>query len=147
MVEEKQKLSRLTTSWCSAMLPLEVLTIDDLQLSPALTLSPDMPLQKALAEAFMRDFSILPVTDSSRSLLGYLNTKETTDSSSDSSSSSSNLTVADKMKRFQRKRPYMLLTPDTDLATLTAFFDGQDEDFAIVTDAGETACSRVCRDC
>ena len=123
------------------MLPLEVLTIDDLQLSPALTLSPDMPLQKALAEAFMRDFSILPVTDSSRSLLGYLNTKETTDSSGDSRS---NLTVADKMKRLQRKRPYTLLTPDTDLATLTAFFDGQDEDFAIVTDAGETARSGVC---
>lgn len=92
--------------------------------------------------AFERDYTHLTVVDpENRSLLGYLSIprlknllKERTVAEEDP--------VEKAMNKFRRKgRQYRVITMETPLEELEAFFegvghDGEKQDFAVVTDAG-----------
>ncbi|KAF2482357.1 hypothetical protein BDY17DRAFT_317082 [Neohortaea acidophila] len=117
-------------------------TVEDLDPPPALSTSPKASISSALLAAYERDFSHLTVlSPTDKSLLGYvsiahlraqLEAKTVQDSDP----------VEKAMVRFQRKgRRYRLITMETRLEELEAFFDGVGVDgarqeFAVVTDPG-----------
>ncbi|KAK5172002.1 uncharacterized protein LTR77_003639 [Saxophila tyrrhenica] len=114
-------------------------TVEDLDPPPAMSTSPFTHLSAALMTAFERDYTHLTVIHpDTKSLLGYisiprlrqlLETRQVRDDDP----------VEKAMVRFQRKgKPYRLITMETPLQDLEAFFDGdgtgQSQDFAVVTD-------------
>ncbi|KAL9086183.1 MAG: hypothetical protein Q9165_007248 [Trypethelium subeluteriae] len=116
-------------------------TVEDLDPPSALSTSPTSPISHALLSAFERDYTHLTVLDpDTRSLLGYLSiprlkalleSKVVTESDP----------VEKAMMKFQRKgRKYEVITMDTPLEELEAFFEGseggQKQEFAVVTDGG-----------
>ncbi|KDE08105.1 hypothetical protein MVLG_01587 [Microbotryum lychnidis-dioicae p1A1 Lamole] len=141
--------------------------VEDLQLSPALVLSSDTTVDVALQMAFEREFSIIPISHpSTRRLQGWLssqalqtqvasglisgqsnlssilerpnsNSEETTPTSSGTTSSSTKNAVASAVTRFRKEGDYQVITPNTPLEELEAFFtQGQTRNvtFALVTD-------------
>ncbi|MBW0546919.1 hypothetical protein O181_086634 [Austropuccinia psidii MF-1] len=104
-------------------------TVEDLQLPPAVTITPTTSISNALELATMREFDILPVIDGkTRRPIGYLDTLELNQSTNLEAPSSS------LMKKFQRQKTYQVITPNTPLQDLSKFFINNR--FAIVTDLG-----------
>ncbi|KAG0137476.1 hypothetical protein HOY82DRAFT_666961 [Tuber indicum] len=115
-------------------------TVEDLDLPPALSISPSAPISTALAMAHDRDYSQLTVTSSTtRALLGYLSVPKI-ESLLQSSSPGSNIRLSDPvskvMNRFDRKKGnvYKVITPNTTLEELEEFL--KKEEFAVITDEG-----------
>ena len=115
-------------------------TVEDLDPPQALSTNPDESIASALMMAFERDYTHLTVVSTqTRSLLGYLSIprlkqmlKEGKVTEDDS--------VANAMSRFRRGKVYKVITMDTPLEELEAFFYGTTEsgldpqEFAVVTD-------------
>ncbi|KAI9695624.1 MAG: hypothetical protein M1820_008471 [Bogoriella megaspora] len=115
-------------------------TVEDLDPPSALSTSPTSPISHALLSAFERDYTHLTVIDQEhRSLLGYLSIPHLR-SLLDSNTVTDSDPVSKAMIKFQRKgNKYKVITMDTPLEELEAFFegrynDGNRQDFAIVTD-------------
>ena len=119
-------------------------TIEDLDLPPALSTSPDTSLSDAMLSASSHDYSHLTVLSETRSLLGYL-----TISKLKSLFESKQLAPSDPVKKamvkFKRSedRKYRVITMETELWELEGFFEnvgeyatGANQDFAVVTDYG-----------
>lgn len=113
--------------------------VEDLDPGPALSTHPSTPLGQALFSAFERDYTHLTVLDAqSKALLGYISTPSIKAQLA-SGSISENDSVEKAMVRFRRKgRKYALITMETPLEELEAFFEGKatggKQDFAVVTD-------------
>ncbi|KAF2221765.1 hypothetical protein BDZ85DRAFT_264365 [Elsinoe ampelina] len=116
-------------------------TVEDLDPPPALSVSPTSPISHALMTAFERDYTHLTViSPSDRALLGYLSIPRLKELLKDGKARESDAVEA-AMTRFQRKaRKYKVISMDTPLEELEAFFEGTDgtgrQEFAVVTDAG-----------
>ncbi|KAI1437639.1 hypothetical protein GGR50DRAFT_692154 [Xylaria sp. CBS 124048] len=116
-------------------------TVQDLEPPAALSLNPSDPISLALVSAFERDYTHLTVVDSkTRALLGYI-TIPTLQARLDSGAVKPDDPLSKAMVRFQRKgRQYTVITPETPLEDLEAFFEGagdahgHKQDFAVVTD-------------
>ncbi|KAK5077514.1 hypothetical protein LTR70_009592 [Exophiala xenobiotica] len=120
-------------------------TVEDLDLPPALSTSPDTSLSDAMLSASSHDYSHLTVlSDETRSLLGYL-----TVSKLKSLFESRQLAPSDPVKKamvkFKRSegRQYKVISMETELWELEGFFEnigdyatGSKQDFAVVTDYG-----------
>lgn len=116
-------------------------TVEDLDPPAALSTSPKSPISHALISAFEREYTHLTVLSTEdRALLGYLSIphlKELLQSGAVKDTDP----VEKAMTRFQRRgRKYRLITMETPLEELEAFFEGANgglkQDFAVVTDAG-----------
>lgn len=127
-------------------------TVEDLDPPPALSTTPDTLILSALLSAYERDFSHLTVLHpSTRSLVGYLSIPRLRNLLSNGTVSETDH-VQKAMQRFRRKgRKYKVITAETELEELEAFFEGRTEagspeeaadsgqsgekqDFAVVTD-------------
>ncbi|KAF2096605.1 putative cystathionine beta-synthase [Rhizodiscina lignyota] len=128
--------------------------VEDLDPPPALSVSPITPISNALLSAFERDYTHLTVVDpENRSLLGYLSIPKLKGLLKDGVVVDSD-PVHKAMNRFRRRgRRYKVITMETPLEELEAFFEGkgfgddadggsemrpagEKQDFAVVTDAG-----------
>ncbi|KAK4984918.1 NEDD8 activating enzyme [Elasticomyces elasticus] len=118
-------------------------TVEDLDLSPALSTSPTSPISHALMSAFERDYTHLTViSPSTRALLGYLSIPYLRDLLKAGTVEESD-PVERAMMKFKRKgRTYKVIDMETPLEELEDFFDGGagvdggKQEFAVVTDAG-----------
>ncbi|KAL2020722.1 hypothetical protein VTK56DRAFT_8022 [Thermocarpiscus australiensis] len=115
-------------------------TVEDLDPPPALSLNPSDPISLALLAAFERDYTHLTVVDAAtRSLLGYLSIPHL-----QALLAAGRVRPEDEVRtamvRFRRRgAKYKVITMDTPLEELEAFFagawtDGQKQDFAVITD-------------
>ncbi|KAL2123121.1 hypothetical protein VTJ04DRAFT_3576 [Mycothermus thermophilus] len=116
-------------------------TVEDLDPPPALSLNPSDSISVALLSAFERDYTHLTIVDSStRALLGYISIPRLQALLQEGRVQPED-EVGKAMLRFRRKgRAYRVITMDTPLEELEAFFegamtDGQKQDFAVITDA------------
>ncbi|KAL1311650.1 hypothetical protein AAFC00_001760 [Neodothiora populina] len=118
-------------------------TVEDLDPPSAMSTSPTAPVSHALMTAFERDYTHLTVVSpETRALLGYLSIPRLKELLT-SGAIDENDAVEKAMTRFQRKgRKYRVITMDTPLEDLEAFFEGsledgptERQDFAVVTDA------------
>ena len=114
--------------------------VEDLDPGPALSTHPNTPLGQALFSAFERDYTHLTVLDpTTKALLGYISTPSIKAQLA-SGGITENDSVEKAMVRFRRKgRKYALITMETPLEELEAFFEGkatgdQKQEFAVVTD-------------
>jgi CBS domain-containing protein len=115
-------------------------TVEDLDPPPALSLHPSDPLSHALLCAFERDYTHLTiVSGETRALLGYLSIPRLKQLLKDGVVKESD-PIDKAMNKFRRKgKAYKIITMDTPLEELEAFFDGkwsngEKQDFAVVTD-------------
>lgn len=116
-------------------------TVEDLDPPAALSFNPSDPISNALLAAFERDYTHLTVVSSdTRSLLGYISIPHL-QSLLDSGKVKPEDQLSAAMTRFQRKgRTYSVITMETPLEELEAFFRGGEKDgswkeeFAVVTD-------------
>ncbi|KAK9248924.1 hypothetical protein V1506DRAFT_528189 [Lipomyces tetrasporus] len=117
-------------------------TVEDLNLPPAFSITPETPLEHALELSFERSYSYLPVISSrTRSLLGYLSAEQLQKTFSspprpndDSKKGGlASATVRSFMHRFPKKQAFQKITPDTPLEELEEFFE-TGHDFAVITD-------------
>ncbi|KAI1428135.1 hypothetical protein F5Y12DRAFT_733792 [Xylaria sp. FL1777] len=116
-------------------------TVQDLEPPAALSLNPTDPISLALVSAFEREYTHLTIVDSeTRALLGYISIP-TLQVQLDSGAVKPEDPLSRAMVRFQRKgRRYTIITLDTPLEKLEAFFEGvsdsqgQKQEFAVVTD-------------
>ncbi|CAI0646331.1 unnamed protein product [Colletotrichum noveboracense] len=114
-------------------------TVEDLDPPAALSLTPNDPISGALLAAFERDYTHLTVVDAHRALVGYLAIPHL-----QALLDAGKVTPADPlskaMVRFQRKgRKYRVITMQTPLEELEAFFEGggvegRKSHFAVITD-------------
>ncbi|KAL2161567.1 hypothetical protein VTH06DRAFT_8129 [Thermothelomyces fergusii] len=116
-------------------------TVEDLDPPPALSLTPSDPISVALASAFERDYTHLTVVDGgTRALLGYLSIPHL-QALLDAGRVAPGDEVRAAMTRFRRRgAKYRVITMQTPLEELEAFFEGhetagQKQDFAVITDA------------
>jgi CBS domain-containing protein len=114
--------------------------VEDLDPPPALSTSPSDPISHALLAAFERDYSHLTViSQENRALLGYLSIPRLKDMLKDGKVRESD-SVEKAMLKFRRRgKVYKVITMDTPLEELEAFFRGGvdgsgSQDFAVVTD-------------
>ncbi|KAK5131402.1 hypothetical protein LTR08_000938 [Meristemomyces frigidus] len=114
-------------------------TVEDLDPPPALSTSPHAPIHLALLAAYERDYTHLTVTDpATKALLGYISTPRLTQLIKDGRvREDDHVEVA--MVKFQRRgKEYRLITMETPLQELEAFFEGEGGEagqaFAVVTD-------------
>ena len=114
--------------------------MQDLEPPAALSLNPTDPVSLALVSAFERDYTHLTVVDGeTRALLGYI-AIPALQAQLDGGRVRPDDPLSRAMTRFRRGRqPYRLITLDTPLEQLEAFFDGVDhagqpQEFAVVTD-------------
>ncbi|KAI7083076.1 hypothetical protein KC356_g7876 [Hortaea werneckii] len=119
-------------------------TVEDLDPPPALSTSPTSPIQHALMAAFEREYTHLTViSPTTKTLLGYLSIPSLR-SQLETGLVTESEPVEKAMLRFQRKgKKYRLITMETGLEELEAFFEGewegmggQKQEFAVVTDPG-----------
>ncbi|KAL2136275.1 hypothetical protein VTI74DRAFT_4510 [Chaetomium olivicolor] len=117
-------------------------TVEDLDPPAALSLTPSDSISLALLSAFERDYTHLTIVDSStRALLGYLSIPHL-QSLLEAGRVRPEDEVRSAMIRFRRKgAKYKVITMDTPLEELEAFFEGaetggQKQDFAVITDSG-----------
>ncbi|KAI0428972.1 hypothetical protein F5Y09DRAFT_311671 [Xylaria sp. FL1042] len=116
-------------------------TVQDLEPPAALSLNPNDPISLALVSAFEREYTHLTIVDSeTRGLVGYI-AIPSLQAQLDSGAVKPEDPLSRAMVRFQRKgRRYTIITPDTPLEKLEAFFEGvgdshgQKQEFAVVTD-------------
>ncbi|GAB1518569.1 hypothetical protein RhiTH_001631 [Rhizoctonia solani] len=107
--------------------------VEDLQLPPAFALSRSEHVVKAIELAYDRDFSYIPVLDSRRKPVGYINVADLKTKWEAGSANPSDL-ISNYMTKFARGTgvEYTVITPETPLEELEAFLETTD--FAIVTD-------------
>ncbi|CEL56291.1 Cystathionine beta-synthase OS=Dictyostelium discoideum GN=cysB PE=2 SV=2 [Rhizoctonia solani AG-1 IB] len=107
--------------------------VEDLQLPPAFALSRSENVAKAIQLAYDRDFSYIPVLDSRRKPVGYINVADLKTKWEAGSANPSDL-LSNYMTKFARGTgvKYTVITPETPLEELEAFLETTD--FAIVTD-------------
>jgi len=120
-------------------------TVEDLDLAPALSTSPNTSLSSAMLSASSHDYSHLTVlSENTRSLLGYLLISHLKDLFESRELDPSD-PVSKAMVKFERGkgRKYQPITMETELWELEGFFDnvgdlatGSKQDFAVVTDDG-----------
>ncbi|OQE29862.1 hypothetical protein PENSTE_c002G03829 [Penicillium steckii] len=121
-------------------------TVEDLDPPPALSVSPNSPIDAALMAAYERDYTHLTVISAtSRSLLGYLSIPRLKELIHGGTVNGAD-PVSAAMQRFNRKRGiYKVITMETPLEELEQFFESQTgpngdqrekQQFAVVTDAG-----------
>ncbi|KAI6835046.1 hypothetical protein KC367_g8995 [Hortaea werneckii] len=119
-------------------------TVEDLDPPPALSTSPTSPIQHALMAAFEREYTHLTViSPTTKTLLGYLSIPSLR-SQLETGLVTESEPVEKAMLRFQRRgKKYRLITMETGLEELEAFFEGewegmagQKQEFAVVTDPG-----------
>ncbi|KAF2808644.1 uncharacterized protein BDZ99DRAFT_419898 [Mytilinidion resinicola] len=115
-------------------------TIEDLDPPPALSVKPSDPISHALMSAFERDYTHLTVvSQENRALLGYLSIPRLKELLKEGKVKESD-PVEQAMLKFRRKgKVYKVITMDTPLEELEAFFNGGVngsgvQDFAVVTD-------------
>ncbi|KAK7719819.1 hypothetical protein SLS64_002000 [Diaporthe eres] len=114
--------------------------VEDLQPPAALSLTPSDPISLALEAAFERDYTHLTIVDGqTRSLLGYVSIPNL-QAQLDGGKVAAEDPISAAMTRFQRRgRKYSVITMDTPLEELEAFFEGaqtegQKQEFAVITD-------------
>ncbi|KAI1261746.1 hypothetical protein F5Y18DRAFT_191527 [Xylariaceae sp. FL1019] len=115
--------------------------VQDLEPPAALSLNPTDPISLAMLSAFEREYTHLTVIDSqTRKLLGYI-AIPALQAQLDTGAVKPEDPLSRAMVRFQRKgREYTVISMDTPLEELEAFFEGandatgQKQDFAVVTD-------------
>ncbi|EMC95161.1 hypothetical protein BAUCODRAFT_123630 [Baudoinia panamericana UAMH 10762] len=122
-------------------------TVEDLDPPPALSTTPLASISSALMSAFERDYTHLTVLDSNtKALLGYISTPRLRQLLETGQVKESD-PVEKAMVKFKRKgKKYRLITLETRLEELEAFFEGnldggdgkvgEKQDFAVVTDVG-----------
>ncbi|KAI0468755.1 hypothetical protein F4859DRAFT_516917 [Xylaria cf. heliscus] len=126
-------------------------TVQDLEPPAALSLNPNDPISLALVSAFEREYTHLTIVDSqTRGLVGYI-AIPVLQAQLESGAVQPEDPLSRAMVRFQRKgRRYTVITLETPLEDLEAFFEGvedgdaqdqgqgqgqgQKQDFAVVTD-------------
>ncbi|KAK3341096.1 hypothetical protein B0T25DRAFT_557360 [Lasiosphaeria hispida] len=115
-------------------------TVEDLDPPAALSLTPSDSISLALMSAFERDYTHLTVVDSAtRALLGYIAIPKL-QALLEAGKVRPEDEVRTAMVRFRRRaNKYRVITMDTPLEELEAFFagahtDGQPQDFAVITD-------------
>ncbi|KAK7540633.1 uncharacterized protein J3D65DRAFT_615939 [Phyllosticta citribraziliensis] len=115
-------------------------TVEDLDSPPALSVSPKDPISHALMSAFERDYTHLTVVSpENRALLGYLSIPRLKELLKEGKVQETDH-VEQAMMRFRRKaNVYKVITMDTPLEELEAFFEGSNtgskQEFAVITDA------------
>ena len=106
-------------------------TVEDLQVSPAISVPRSMAIGAALRVALDHDYSQLPlVSDADRKLLGYVDVARLREAEA-----TPDAPVGSIMSRFAKASPqtqYTVITPDTGLAELELFL--QSHPFAFITD-------------
>ncbi|KAF2118592.1 hypothetical protein BDV96DRAFT_611261 [Lophiotrema nucula] len=115
-------------------------TVEDLDPPPALSISPTSPISHALMSGLERDYTHLTVTNAeNRSLLGYISIPHLQSLLREGKVRDTDK-VEEAMLKFRRKgRKYRVITTETPLEELEAFFEGGvdgvgKQDFAVVTD-------------
>ncbi|KAL9593908.1 MAG: hypothetical protein Q9219_007326 [cf. Caloplaca sp. 3 TL-2023] len=115
-------------------------TVEDLDPPSALSTKPTEPISYALMNAYERDYSHLTViSEDTRALLGYLNIPRLKEMLRNGTVGETDH-VEKAMQKFQRSgKVYKVITMDTPLEELEAFFNGGvngsgPQDFAVVTD-------------
>ena len=115
-------------------------TVEDLDPPPALSTKPTESISYALMNAYERDYTHLTVvSEDTRALLGYLNIPRLKQLLKDKKVKDTDY-VEKAMQKFQRQGSvYKIITMDTPLEELEAFFPGgvdgkQPQEFAVVTD-------------
>ncbi|KAF8634845.1 hypothetical protein AX17_004093 [Amanita inopinata Kibby_2008] len=108
--------------------------VEDLQLPPAFCIPSSEPIVGAIEQAYERDFSHIPVLDSKRRPLGYIDVAALKMKWEAGLADPSDK-VHMYMIKFQRNasEPYTLITPATPLAELEKFLEKNL--FALVTDS------------
>ncbi|KAI5241976.1 cystathionine beta-synthase [Aureobasidium subglaciale] len=118
--------------------------VEDLDPPAALSTSPSSPISSALMAAYEREYTHLTVVaPETRALVGYLSMPHLKHLLSAGTVRDTD-TVDKAMTKFKRKgTKYHVITMDTPLEELEAFYEGITEDgqmptqdFAVVTDAG-----------
>lgn len=113
--------------------------MEDLDPPPALSLKPTDLISAALMNAYERDYTHLTVVSAdTRALLGYLSIPRLKEILRNGSVKESDR-VGIVMHKFRRRgNVYKVITMDTPLEELEAFFNGalgnEPQDFAVVTD-------------
>ena len=114
-------------------------TVEDLDPPPALSAHPTDSISYALINAYERDYTHLTViSEDTRALLGYLNIPRLKQLLKSGAVKDTDY-VEMAMQKFRRRgKVYKVITMDTPLEELEAFFsrgvDGGKQDFAVVTD-------------
>ncbi|KAL2874715.1 hypothetical protein SGCOL_010088 [Colletotrichum sp. CLE4] len=114
-------------------------TVEDIDPPAALSLTPTDPISHALISAFERDYTHLTVVDAHRALVGYLAIPHL-QALLDAGKVKPEDPLSKAMVRFQRKgRTYRVITMQTPLEELEAFFAGDGVEakkshFAVITD-------------
>ncbi len=114
-------------------------TVEDLDPPPALSCHPTDAISTALMNGYERDYTHLTVVSAdTRALLGYLNIPRLKELLKNGSVRDTDY-VEKAMQKFRRRgNVYRVITMDTPLEELEAFFDGEangaKQDFAVVTD-------------
>ena len=114
-------------------------TLEDLDPPSALSCHPTDTISTALMNAYERDYTHLTVVSSdTRALLGYLSIPRLKEMLKNGNVKDSDF-VEMAMQKFRRRgNVYKVITMDTPLEELEAFFKGIDsgtkQDFAVVTD-------------
>ncbi|MCJ1311143.1 hypothetical protein MMC25_004813 [Agyrium rufum] len=136
MTDSTTKPSSPRSSWAAKY---RGATVEDLDPPPALSIKKTDPITHALMSAYERDYTHLTViSDDKRVLLGYLTIPKLKELLKGGEVREDD-SVERAMHRFRRRgRTYKVITMDTPLEDLEAFFDGDgtgvSQDFAVVTD-------------
>ncbi|KOS22489.1 Cystathionine beta-synthase [Escovopsis weberi] len=115
--------------------------VEDLDPPAALSLNPSDPISLALLSAFERDYTHLTIVDArTRALLGYISIPQLQELLQAGRARPED-PLASAMTRFQRRgRTYKVITMQTPLEELEAFFRGGvpegewKQEFAVITD-------------
>ena len=114
--------------------------MEDLDPPSALSVKPTDPVSIAIMSAYERDYTHLTVvSDDTRALLGYLSIPKLKQMLKEGGAKETDY-VESVMQKFRRKgKVYKVITMDTPLEELEAFFNGGvngsgPQDFAVVTD-------------
>ncbi|KIY70861.1 hypothetical protein CYLTODRAFT_419399 [Cylindrobasidium torrendii FP15055 ss-10] len=107
--------------------------VEDLQLPPAFALPATQSISRAIDLAYERDFSHIPILDSKRKPLGYLDVAKLKQLW-EAGKANPDESVSHFMTKFKRStsEPYTVITPDSPLSELESFL--KNNIFALVTD-------------
>ncbi|KZT56309.1 hypothetical protein CALCODRAFT_497617 [Calocera cornea HHB12733] len=107
--------------------------VDDLQLPPAFCLPATAPVNRAITEAYERDFSQIPILSEGRRVLGYVSVGRLKEGW-EKGEVNPDVAISNYTTRFPTtSKPYRVITPDTPLEDLEDFLCV--EEFALVTDS------------
>ncbi|OLY83105.1 Cystathionine beta-synthase [Smittium mucronatum] len=138
--------NQLTSSlYSDLVLKCRGASVEDLQLSAAVSVFDNTPLQTVFNIMRERDFSHLPVTGPNRKLIGYVSRSDLEATISPTTESD---LIRDHMNSFSQSpicpgnsNPYQIITPDTPLTDLATFFESFS--VAFITDYNRKFCLGV----